>query len=120
MREQITKEVQQISQAMEATCFKKMSRDAQIALEKIVQVSEKLDRTEKELQEYRKDNESLSNSLKVKRQRLEISEALLSEMLKQMQRRINSRIDKAIQVNIIRRDADPDILIPHSTASKNR
>lgn len=86
-----------------------MSREAKLALEKIVQVSEKLDATEKELRAYRADNESLSQSLHAKRLRLEVAESLLSEMLKQMQRRINGRKDFAAQVNTTRRDADPNL-----------
>lgn len=110
-REQITKEVQEISQNMESTCLKKMSRDAKLALEKIVQVSEKLETTERELKAYRKDNDSLSNSLHAKRLRLEVAESLLSEMLKQMQRRINARKDAAVQANMRRRDADADLML---------
>lgn len=96
---------------MESTCLKKMSREAKLALEKIVQVSEKLEATEKELKAYRADNESLSQSLHVKRLRLEVAENLLSEMLKLMQRRINGRKDFSVQVNMIRRDADPNLMV---------
>ena len=92
---------------MEHTCLKKMSRDAQLALEKIVQVSEKLEVTEKELQAYRKDNESLSQSLHAKRLRLQVAESLLSELMKQMQRRINARKEVGVQASMQRRDADP-------------
>ena len=92
-----------------------MSRDAKLALEKIVQVSEKLETTEKELQAYRKDNEQLSQSLHIKKLRLEVAEGLLSEMLKQLQRRINLRKDAAAQVNMIRREADPALAM-HAAA----
>lgn len=105
---------------MESTCLKKMSRDAKLALEKIVQVSEKLETTEKELKAYRRDNESLSQSLHAKRLRLEVAESLLSEMLKQMQRRVNSRKDASIQVNMIRRDADPDLMLHLSKRRSSR
>ena len=117
-REQITKEVQEISRNMESTCLKKMSRDAKLALDKIVQVSEKLETTENELKAYRRDNDSLSQSLHAKRLRLEVAENLLSEMLKQMQRRINTRKDASFQVNMNRRDADPDLML-HLTKARS-
>lgn len=97
-----------------------MSRDAKLALEKIVQVSEKLEATEKELKAYRKDNESLTHSLHAKKLRLEVAEGLLNEMLKQMQRRINSRKDASAQVNMILRDADADLLKHLSKARSSR
>lgn len=101
---------------MESTCLKKMSRDAKLALEKIVQVSQKLETTESELKAYRKDNESLIQSLHAKRLRLEVAECLLSEMLKQMQRKMNSRKDASVQADMIRRVADPDLMTHLSQA----
>ena len=103
MRKEITREVEDISRNLQESCLRKLSGDAKLALEKVSSLSSKLDDTQKELMESQKEVSCLREDLSSKKIRLEISESLLMEMLKQMQRKINSRKNVSVQVNVVNR-----------------
>jgi regulator of replication initiation timing len=83
--------------------MKKLSGDAKLAFDKVSSLSRKLDETEKQLEASEKEVVSLKEDLSSKKIRLEISENLLMEFLKQLQRKINARKEVGIQANVINR-----------------
>src|SRR5689334_21045226 len=103
MRKEITKEVEVISKNLQETCLKKLSGDAKLALEKVSSLSSKLDETQKQFLESEKEISLLKEDLMNKKVRLDVSESLLLELLKQMQRRINARKSVGVQVQILSR-----------------
>lgn len=98
IRVAITREVQTISGNLEATCLKKLSLDAKLALDKFTQVNQQLEKARKDVERMEREKTVLSEMLHAKKMRLEVSESLLSEMLKQLQRKFNARKDVAVQV----------------------
>lgn len=91
--------MQSITSNLEASCLQKLSLDSKLALEKFSQVNQKLEEAKKEMERMSKDRATLRETLHTKKMRLEIAESLLSEMLKQLQRKFNARKDFGAQVN---------------------
>lgn len=92
--------MQDITGGLEDACLRKLSLDAQLALEKFAQVNHDLQLATKENARLNKQIAQLRENLRKKQMRLEVAEALLCEMLKQMQRKYNQRKDCAAQVNV--------------------
>lgn len=101
MRKEVTREVQEITKNLEESCLRKLSQDSRLALEKFSSVSSKLEETKNLLEKSNQEIKDLKEGIRQKKMRLEVAESLLNEMLKQMQRKINSRKNAAVQVHLV-------------------
>ncbi|KAI1289539.1 Elongation of very long chain fatty acids protein 1 [Halotydeus destructor] len=102
IREEITREVQKITQNLEGTCLAKLTLDSQLALGKFAQVNQSLEDQKKQVKQLTKHVQLLKETLHQRTIRLEVSESLLCEMLKQMQRKFNKRKDFAVQIRSLK------------------
>ena len=93
----VNEQVDEMKECMEKACLSKLSVDARIALKKFDELSQNYERGEKECADLRKANQSLKQKIYKQRIDLEVSESLLHEMLKQMQRQLHNRKDIGIQ-----------------------
>lgn len=101
MRKEVTREVAEITKNIEESCLRKLTQDSRLALEKFSTVSSKLEQTKSSLEKSINENKELKEAVRQKRMRLEVAESLLNEMLKQMQRKFNSRKNAAVQVHLV-------------------
>lgn len=101
MRGEVSREVQEITKNLQESCLRKLSQDSRLALEKFSEVSTKLETTKHLLEKSILENKELKEVIRQKKMRLEVAESLLNEMLKQMQRKINSRKNAAVQVHLV-------------------
>ena len=97
----MTREVREITKNLEESCLRKLSQDSRLALEKFSSVSSKLEETKNLLEKSNQEIKDLKEGIRQKKMRLEVAESLLNEMLKQMQRKINSRKNVAVQVHLV-------------------
>ena len=89
-----------MKRCLETSCLNKLSIDARIALEKFEEMSKNYEMSEDECRHLRRDNERLKARLREQRMYLEVSESLLHEMLKELNRKIYYRKDADIQTEI--------------------
>lgn len=77
--------------------MKKLEADARIAIDKFVEINAKYEADERVIKKIRKETSELNTKLNEKQLRLQISESLLNEMLKQLQRKLLYRSEKSAQ-----------------------
>lgn len=95
----VNERVRELKECMETACLSKLSVDARIALEKFEELSRSYEIRENECKDLRKINQSLKQKLINQIIYSEESESLLTEMLKQMQNKINNRKNISIQTD---------------------
>lgn len=89
VEQEVTTRVEAIASNLKHTCLQKLSTDTQVALEEYAEMSVNCQNSELENAQLKEQNKRLRSTVYEQRIRLEINESLLSEMLKQLNRRLN-------------------------------
>lgn len=89
VEQEVTTRVEAIASNLKHTCLQKLSTDTQVALEEYAEMSVNCQNIELENAQLKEQNKRLRSTVYEQRIRLEINESLLSEMLKQLNRRLN-------------------------------